>query len=57
MKEPERDDFLRLPGLYRAWELGEIMAPGRRYRIESAGLDAGGMALIAVFAAPVEPAE
>ena len=31
------EDFRRLPGLYRRWELTEVCEPNRNYQIEDAG--------------------
>ncbi|MEM7530260.1 MAG: hypothetical protein AAF416_21845 [Pseudomonadota bacterium] len=39
----------RLPGLFRAWELGRILTPGQGYRIEKAGETRDGTRLLAVF--------
>ena len=46
--------FVRLPGLYRSWDLGLLLEEGRVYRIEDAGRTDDGQALFAVF---VEAAE
>lgn len=43
-------DPIRLPGLYRAWELGQIMQPGCSYRIEAAGATVEGTPVFAVYA-------
>lgn len=47
----DRDDLLRLPGLYRQWELGQVLRTGVEHRIEAAGWSADGGALFAVYAA------
>lgn len=39
----------RLPGLFRAWELGLILRPGTDYRIEAAGETRDGGPLMAVY--------
>lgn len=39
----------RLPGLFRRWELVEILKPNGRYQIEDAGAHADGTPLFAVF--------
>ncbi len=54
MREPERNEFIRMPGVYRSWELHRVLVPGRRFRIEAAGQDEDGAALIAVFSAPLD---
>ena len=50
----ETDDLSpeRLPGLFRAWELGRVIEPGADYRIEPAGETTDGAPLIAVFRHP-----
>ena len=44
-------DFEKLPGLYRAWDLALIVMAGRTYRIEDVGVVADGGALFAVYVA------
>ena len=44
------DDLKRIPGLYRRWELPEILKNQRAYRIESAGSHQDGTPLVAVYA-------
>lgn len=43
------EDFRRLPGLFRRWELIEILRPGVHYQLEDAGSMQDGTPLIAVF--------
>ena len=43
------DAFRRLPGLYRRWELIEILLPGVHYHLEHAGSMQDGTPLLAVF--------
>lgn len=43
------DDFRRLPGLYRRWELTEVCEPNRNYQIEDAGTHADGTPLLAIY--------
>ena len=43
------DAFRRLPGLYRRWELIEILRPGIHYHLENAGVMQDGTPLLAVF--------
>lgn len=43
-------DLKRVPGLYRRWELPEILKDQRAYRIENAGTHQDGTPLVAVFA-------
>jgi hypothetical protein len=43
------EDFRRLPGLFRRWELMEILRPGVHYHLEHAGSMQDGTPLLAVF--------
>jgi hypothetical protein len=43
------DAFRRLPGLYRRWELIEILQPSVHYHLEHAGAMQDGTPLLAVF--------
>lgn len=43
-------DLKRIPGLYRRWELPEILKDQRAYRIENAGAHQDGTPLVAVYA-------
>ena len=43
-------DLKRIPGLYRRWELPEILKNQRSYRIENAGAHQDGTSLVAVYA-------
>jgi hypothetical protein len=43
------DTFRRLPGLFRRWELIEILRSGVHYHLEDAGSMRDGTPLIAVF--------
>jgi hypothetical protein len=43
------EDFRRLPGLYRRWELTEVCEPNRNYQIEDAGAHADGTPLLAIY--------
>ena len=49
------EDLRRLPGLYRRWELVEVLKTDRLYRIEEAGRAADGAPLLAVFESEPEP--
>ena len=42
-------DFRRVPGLFRRWELAELLEPGVDYRIEDAGETDAGARLIALY--------
>lgn len=39
----------RLPGLFRRWELGQLLEIGEDYRIEDAGAAEDGTTLYAVY--------
>lgn len=54
MNEPETKAFIRLPGLYRSWELHRVIIAWRRFRIEAAGRDETGAPLVAIYSAPIE---
>lgn len=41
---------VRLPGLYRAWEIGCLIRSGRRYSVEGAGATLEGAPLYAIYA-------
>ncbi|MDN2584055.1 hypothetical protein [Aquibium sp. ELW1220] len=43
------ENFRRLPGLYRRWELTEVCEPNRNYQIEDAGTHADGTPLLAIY--------
>lgn len=43
-------DLTRIPGLYRRWELPEILKNQRAYRIENAGAHEDGTPLVAIYA-------
>lgn len=49
------EDLRRLPGLYRRWELVEVLKTDRLYRIEEAGRAEDGAPLLAVFESEPEP--
>ena len=44
-----RDELHRLPGLFRRWELAQVIEAGEDYRIEDAGTAGDGTALFAVY--------
>ncbi len=47
--ENEQEDFERLPGLFRVWDLARVIVPGAIYRIEEAGLTRDGATLFAIY--------
>ena len=50
------DEAVRLPGLYRAWEIGCLIRRGQRYSVEGAGATCDGAPLFAVYAVTDEVA-
>lgn len=47
--EPETSGLHRLPGLFRRWELAQIIEAGDDYHIEDAGTASDGTPLYAVY--------
>ena len=43
------ENYRRLPGLFRRWELTEVCEPNRNYQIEDAGAHADGTPLLAIY--------
>lgn len=48
--DPVSADLKRIPGLYRRWEMPEVLKNQRAYRIENAGAHQDGTPLVAVYA-------
>ncbi len=46
---PGVEDFIRLPGLFRRWELNDVIELGADFHLEDAGEAADGTQLIAVY--------
>lgn len=46
---PDDETLVRKPGLYRIWELGEVLRTGTSFRIETAGWTEDGVPLIAIY--------
>jgi hypothetical protein len=42
-------DFLRVPGLFRRWEIEQILVPGADFHLEEAGAASDGTPLYAVY--------
>ena len=42
-------EFIRLPGLFRRWELEEVLQVGADFHLEDAGETADGTRLVAVY--------
>lgn len=45
----EAMELRRLPGLYRRWELAELLASGEDYHLEDAGATDDGTPLLVVY--------
>jgi hypothetical protein len=45
-------DFLRIPGLFRRWEIEQVLEPGADFHLEEAGNASDGTPLYAVFRRP-----
>ncbi len=45
------EEMVRIPGLYRRWELAELLKNHRAYRVEDAGSHSDGTPLLAIYAA------
>jgi hypothetical protein len=45
----EDDDFVRLPGLFRRWEIEQVVDPGADFHLEEAGDASDGTPLFAVY--------
>lgn len=43
------DEFLRLPGLFRRWEIEQVLDAGHDFHIEEAGTASDGTQLFAVY--------
>ena len=50
----QEQDFEKLPGYYRVWDLAQIVMAGRSYRLEDVGVMADGGALFAVYVAVMQ---
>lgn len=42
-------DFLRIPGLFRRWEIEQVLEAGADFHLEEAGTSSDGTPLYAVF--------
>jgi hypothetical protein len=49
MDQPLAYTLHRIPGLFRRWELAELMKSGEDYHIEDAGRASDGTPLLAVY--------
>ncbi len=46
---PSRDELLRLPGLFRRWEIEQVARAGTDFHLEEAGCASDGTPLFAVY--------
>ena len=46
---PTDDDFVRLPGLFRRWEIEQVIDAGADFHLEEAGEASDGTPLFAVY--------
>ena len=46
---PDSKDFIRLPGLFRRWEIDQVLESGSDFHIEDAGETSDGSPLFAVY--------
>jgi hypothetical protein len=51
--DADQDDYEKLPGYYRPWDLAQVILAGRRYHIEDVGILSDGGALFAIYVAVV----
>lgn len=42
-------ELRRVPGLFRRWELAQLLEPGEDYHLEDAGTASDGTPLVAVY--------
>ena len=56
-EENENDGFVRIPGLYRRWEIAQVLEAGVDYHLEEAGTTSDGGQLYAVFQREGAPRE
>lgn len=54
---PDPGDYVRLPGLYRRWELGRVIGPGQDFHLEAAGTASDGTSLFALYSRPRDGGE
>jgi len=54
MNETIAVTYQRLPGLFRRWELTELLQPGLDYHLEQAGFASDGSPLFAVYRGAAE---
>ena len=47
--QSDPEQFIRLPGLFRRWEIEQVLEPGSDFHIEEAGEASDGTPLFAVY--------
>ncbi|MBI3184649.1 MAG: hypothetical protein HYZ28_21135 [Myxococcales bacterium] len=47
--QSDPEQFIRLPGLFRRWEIEQVLVPGSDFHIEEAGDASDGTPLFAVY--------
>jgi hypothetical protein len=47
----DQENYEKLPGYFRPWDLAQVIIAGRRYRIEDVGVLSDGSALFAIYIA------
>ena len=55
-EQSKPEEFVRLPGLFRRWELEEVLEVGTDFHLEEAGQTADGTQLLAVYWRPAAQA-
>jgi hypothetical protein len=53
---PECDHFIRLPGLFRRWEIEQVVDDGDEFHISAAGKTKDGADLFAIYSRERPPA-
>jgi hypothetical protein len=48
------DEYRRLPGLFRAWDLQAVLTDGTDYQMDRVGTTDDGTPLYAVYARPIQ---
>jgi hypothetical protein len=51
------DDLQRIPGLFRRWEIAQLIEAGEDYRIEDAGTTSDGTVLFSIYKSDATPEE
>ncbi|MFA4971354.1 MAG: hypothetical protein WC683_01990 [bacterium] len=54
-EDDDEDEFMRVPGLFRRWEIERVLEAGADYHLEDAGTTADGGQLYAVFRREAAP--